>query len=77
MAKPLICKFVTKTTTIPEAAPFSDADVDANTVEPLPPTLHRRWPLRRKPQQRPLKNRPSGGAADQRVCPAVRGRTKG
>ena len=77
VAKPLIRKFVTKTTTMPEAAPSSDADADANAVEPLPPTLHRRWPLRRKPQPPPPKNRPGGGAADQRVGPAVRGRTKG
>ena len=77
VAKPLICKFVTKTTTMPEAAPSSDADANANAVEPLPRTLHRRWPLRRKPQLRPPKNRPGGGGADQRACPAVRGWTKG
>ena len=56
----------TKTTTMSEAAPAGDADADADAVkfpsaavEPLPPTLHRRWPLRRKPQQRPPKNRRS------------------
>ena len=61
VAKPLIRKFVTKTTTMPEAAPSSDADADANAVEPLPPTLQRRWLLRRKslrkPQPCPPKNR--------------------
>ena len=73
VAKPLICKFVTKTTTMPEAAPSSDADADANAVEPLPPTLHRRWPLRQSRTRAPRKNRPGGGAADQRVGPAVIG----
>ena len=77
VAKPLIRKFVTKTTTMSEAAPSSDADADTNAVEPLPPTLHPRWPLRWKLQPRPPKNRPGGGAADQRVCLAVRGWTKG
>ena len=52
----------TKTTTMPEAAPAGagDADADADdvkspcaTVEPLPPTLHRRWLLRRKPLRKP------------------------
>ena len=45
-----------------EAAPAGagDADADADdvkspcaAVEPLPPTLHRRWLLRRKPQRKP------------------------
>ena len=62
----------TKTTTMNEAGPAGagDADADADAVkspsaavEPLPPTLHRRWPLRRKPQRkpqpRPPKNRRS------------------
>ena len=60
----------TKTTTMPEAAPAGagDADADADAVkspcaavEPLPPTLQRRWLLRRKslrkPQPCPPKNR--------------------
>ena len=83
VVKPLIRKFVTKTTTM-QAAPSGDADADTDAVkspsaavEPLPPTLHRRWPLRRKPQPRLPKNRPGCGDADQRVGPAVRGRTKG
>ena len=52
----------TKTTTMPEAAPAGagDADADADdvkspgaAVEPLPPTLHRRWLLLRKQQRKP------------------------
>ena len=68
----------TKTTTMPEAAPAGagDADADADdvkspcaTVEPLPPTLHRRWLLRRKPLRKPQpcppQNRRSKGRQDQ------------
>ena len=64
-----------------EAAPAGagDADADADdvkspcaAVEPLPPTLHRRWLLRRKPQRKPQPCPRKTGAADQRV-----GRTKG
>ena len=43
--------------TMPEAAPACDTNADADAVkspsaagEPLPPTLHRRWPLRREQQ---------------------------
>ena len=53
----------TKTTTMPEAATQAPATPmlgDANAVkspcaavEPLPPTLHRHWLLRRKPQRKP------------------------
>ena len=34
VAKPLICKFVTKAAPVPEAAPSGDADADADAVEP-------------------------------------------
>ena len=54
----------TNTTSMPESAPAGDADADVDAVkspsaavEPLPLTLHRSWPLRLKPQQRPPKNR--------------------
>ena len=63
-----------------EAAPAGagEADADADdvkspcaAVEPLPPTLHRRWLLRRKPQRKPqpcppkTRRRRSKGRQDQ------------
>ena len=77
VAKPLIRKFVSKTTTMPEAAPSSDADADANAVEPLPPTLHRRWPLRRNPQRKPQLRPPKTRRRRSKGRPCCQGQDQG